>query len=444
MTPHTGPAFLYVRSSKYNHSSMSTHITDLHEVLKTDMENSSHNSFVLLSDGGPDFSPSSVLNHLFLFRLFKVLHLDMLSVSTYAARYSAFNPIEHLWSVMSNKLSGVVFSPTLEGESKPPLQQTNLLPPELVRKEKQVFDAAMNELKNYWKEVKFDDFDVTTRVVLTNEDELLFDDHDNVKKFLACPIRDIHRYEKISNEYKLMFKHVDRHFNEVVFMKCDDRRCCMEWKSESLKNFFSRFSKKLFAPESTKIDGHFDTFLQSCIKAKNVYGSDGQPSCSKITLGNCGFCPNYQFKSKTEKERHISMFHRRQKLPEKSKEFKCNVCEAGFSSLSSLNRHKKNQKHTARDQPASLKRKKVPLQQRSTKRRSIGDMLRAMENTAGDEDDDENDEKCSAQVCSINDFQSSDVFWVACEICSLWFHVYCVTKDKEKEEIEDFVCCSCK
>ena len=108
MTPHTGPAFLYVRSSKYNHSSMSTHITDLHEVSKTDMENSSHNSFVLLSDGGPDFSPSSVLNHLFLFRLFKVLHLDMLSVSTYAARYSAFNPIEHLWSVMSNKLSGVV------------------------------------------------------------------------------------------------------------------------------------------------------------------------------------------------------------------------------------------------------------------------------------------------------------------------------------------------
>ena len=144
---------------------MSTHITDLHEVLKTDMENSSHNSFVLLSDGGPDFSPSSVLNHLFLFRLFKVLHLDMFSVSTYAARYSAFKPMKHLWSVMSNKLSEVVFSPTLERESKPPLQQTNLLPPELVRKEKQVFDAAMSELKNYWKEVKFDDFDVTNSII---------------------------------------------------------------------------------------------------------------------------------------------------------------------------------------------------------------------------------------------------------------------------------------
>ena len=89
------------------------------------------------------------------------------------------------------------------------------------------------------------------------------------------------------------------------------------------EKFLFEISKKLFAPESTKIDGHFDTFLQSCIKAKNVYGSDGQPSCSKITLENCGFCPNYQFKSKTEKERHISMFHQRQKLLEKSKEFKC-------------------------------------------------------------------------------------------------------------------------
>ena len=71
-------------------------------------------------------------------------------------------------------------------------------------------------------------------------------------------------------------------------------------------------------------------------------------------------------------------------------------------------------------------------------------MLRAMENTTGDEDDDKNDEKCSAQVGSINDFQSPDLFWVACEICSLWFQVYCVTKDKEKEEIKDFVCYSCK
>ena len=86
--------------------------------------------------------------------------------------------------VSHEQQAGVVFSPTLEFESKPPLQQTNLLSTELVRKEKQVFDAAMKELKNYWKEVKFDDFDVTTRVVLTNEDELCMTTTTMLKNFL--------------------------------------------------------------------------------------------------------------------------------------------------------------------------------------------------------------------------------------------------------------------
>lgn len=105
-TPHAGPATLFVRSSKYNHSSIATHITDLYSLLRSEMDTSSRKSFMFVSDSGPDFSPSSVLNQLFLYRLFKSLDLDVLAVFTYAARYSAFNPIEHLWSLMSNKLSG--------------------------------------------------------------------------------------------------------------------------------------------------------------------------------------------------------------------------------------------------------------------------------------------------------------------------------------------------
>ena len=107
-TPHSGPSSLFVRSSKYNHSTISTHITDLYLLLKSEIDASTRNSFMFISDGGPDFNPSSVLNQLFLYRLFKRLGLDFLSVFTYAARYSAFNPIEHLWSVMSNKLSGML------------------------------------------------------------------------------------------------------------------------------------------------------------------------------------------------------------------------------------------------------------------------------------------------------------------------------------------------
>ena len=90
---------------------------------------------IILSDGGPDYSPSNVLNSLFYFRLFQELNFDLLSVSTYAARYSACNPIEHAWSPLSNLLAGVVISPKLEGDSKPPFDQRNLSADKVKEKE---------------------------------------------------------------------------------------------------------------------------------------------------------------------------------------------------------------------------------------------------------------------------------------------------------------------
>ena len=118
----TGPASLYVRSSRYNHSYIATHVTDTHAILCPHMEVASRNSFILVSDGGPDLNPASVLNQIYLYRLFKILELNLLSICMYAARYSAFNPIEHLWLTMSKKLAEVIFSPTIEDKNNPPLK----------------------------------------------------------------------------------------------------------------------------------------------------------------------------------------------------------------------------------------------------------------------------------------------------------------------------------
>ena len=57
--------------------------------------------------------------------------MEMLSVLTHAARYSAFNPIEHLWSPLSNALAGVILPSCVPGE-------------EHRSKEKIVFDNAMS------------------------------------------------------------------------------------------------------------------------------------------------------------------------------------------------------------------------------------------------------------------------------------------------------------
>ena len=105
-TPHTGPVSLHLRATKYHPSTIATHVNDLHNILKEEKKA----ACIILSDCGPDYSPSNVVNSLFYFRLLQELNFDLLSVSTYAARYSVYNPIEHAWSPLSNLLAGVVFS----------------------------------------------------------------------------------------------------------------------------------------------------------------------------------------------------------------------------------------------------------------------------------------------------------------------------------------------
>ncbi|CAB4040678.1 ---NA---, partial [Paramuricea clavata] len=47
------------------------------------------------------------------------------------------------------------------------------------------------------------------------------------------------------------------------------------------------------------------------------FGDAGQPNAEEKALGSCPICPSFSFKSKTEMDRHQSMFHRHQKIPSK-------------------------------------------------------------------------------------------------------------------------------
>lgn len=70
-------------------------------------------------------------------------------MSTHAARYSAYNPIEHVWSPLSNQLAGVVFSPKLDADRKTPIEQKDLSNEERIEKECAIFDKALSDLYSY-------------------------------------------------------------------------------------------------------------------------------------------------------------------------------------------------------------------------------------------------------------------------------------------------------
>ena len=102
------PSYIRLRSHKYNSTTVSTHITNLFNILHDISKLKS--IFMFLTDGGPDFNPAHTIIQLFYFRRFKKLEADILCVMTYAARRSAFNSTEHLWSPCADRLSGVFTS----------------------------------------------------------------------------------------------------------------------------------------------------------------------------------------------------------------------------------------------------------------------------------------------------------------------------------------------
>ena len=144
----------------------------------------------VIADGGPDWSMNSMLNALFFLRLWKECNLDLLCIYSYAACYSAYNPIEHLRAPMSKRLASVMFYAVAKGHTKPRCFLTGLSAEEKKKKEAEVFDQAISELCSvHWKGAKFDTFEIHG-IPIPSEDSSP-SDHDVVQKFLKAPVSKI-------------------------------------------------------------------------------------------------------------------------------------------------------------------------------------------------------------------------------------------------------------
>ena len=136
-------------------------------------------------DNGSDWNIRSVVNSLYLCRFWRDSGQDILVVVSYAAKYSAYNQIEHLWSPMSKKLSSVILPSVLKGEDSPPYLQSDLSKDELKLKEAAVFDNAMMLIKDvYWKNAMFNESKVTTIVKQSLAKESPYDDYEHVHQVL--------------------------------------------------------------------------------------------------------------------------------------------------------------------------------------------------------------------------------------------------------------------
>ena len=150
--------------------------------------------------------------------------------------------------MVSNRLSGVVFSPFCNGDTTAPALQTRIDDDTRKEKETTIFNRAMNEIHDqHWNKIKFDGFEVNVEVVPCNNNELIFDDYEKV----------IRSVSNLHSENCINF----RTPYEIIFTKCKDT-CCGAFRSETIKRLFNGIIKFPSPSESQAMKGHYNTFLQ--------------------------------------------------------------------------------------------------------------------------------------------------------------------------------------
>ena len=265
---------MFNRASKFFKATSLQHATDIACLLKE--QSDCRKSIVsLLVDGGPDFSPKHLTNVLIYGRIWKDCNLDCLMVTTHSAGNSAYNKVEHAWSVLSRSLAGVTLSNTLPGEV-PPEEQRDLSDKECWRKLSIVFDAAIDELCSYWNHLKFDGFSVMSRKVPCLSDEEFCPGwmHRAIEEFSSASekkIREEDALQEVQQFLKFLCKHINHTTYHLSFIKCTSPGCehCRQHPvvAEKAVDFLWSHGNRLCSPTPSKRHpDHYLTFSDCCIK----------------------------------------------------------------------------------------------------------------------------------------------------------------------------------
>ena len=82
---------------------------------------------------------------------------------------------------------------------------------EIRSKESEVFDNAMNLIQSrYWKDARYNDFDVTTTVFSCSELPGPYDDYKQPHNVSMSPLRNLQQYTELLNELRFMFADIQK------------------------------------------------------------------------------------------------------------------------------------------------------------------------------------------------------------------------------------------
>ena len=437
-------------------------------------------------------NPSGYINLIYWGRLWRDTDLTKLSCITYPAGRSAYNPIEHAWSPLSNALTGVILPATLDGEEKPPNKQNISIEQRRI-KEAEMLDNASQLLVKYWEGMTYDTYPVIPISIPSKEGECRYSDHDTVTRFVNARLADFNANDQslilLRKEFNFFAVHADRRSNEIAFMKCqlfkksDICQHCLDNPPIDCNALHSEINFGGFffdAVSSESHPDHFKTYIEMINDKETYVPKDTE-------LGRCNICPNWWFSSEAEKQRHRKLLHPNTKQLFLSRSntiqtkkhvchFKIGVenkeCGQVFTSYHRLYAHKKKELHTLksiskqktqenkskdekrRKESETIKRFfKIPVKstdveddEEKAESDDYGEEEQCGEDDCSNEsqtDEEKEEEECASNPCTIENCNDDELEWIECERCLKWFHKFCCGLNGKKSVTKHFYCGKC-
>ena len=257
---YNGPTFISIRSGKHDKSCAETHSDNFERILQLKKiqdaaltPNKDVKPLVFVSvNGGPDEAPKNQQALAVWARQFENNVLDAVFVFTHAPGTSAYNPVEKRMASLSKGTAGII----------------------------QPFDTFGNHLdasnKTIDSELEIKNFEAAGKILAEIWSESIIDNHPVVASYTSPPEKE-HSKVLFHKTEDWKAKHVRQSQYMLQIVKCSDKSCCKQWRTNYVEFFPEQF---LPAPvpiatseNGLQIDlekGKFQSLFQSLFLASSL------------------------------------------------------------------------------------------------------------------------------------------------------------------------------
>ena len=311
--PRNGPLELFLYAMRHHKSTSSVHSRHLRSVIPKWQGVEKLNSFVAITDGGPDYNPDKMINVINFGRLWKALDLDVFLTVCYAGGDSALNAIERGWSFISSLWTGVTLPVCLPGEDLPPWKQSWLTEAEKESKTDEVFFNANSDCIKYLYGKKYAGFDINAHADNFRGDEEIAA-HDALismlNKVSRKKLATDDQHKEFQKEYQFLISHCVRRFYYLQFKKCTSPSCSHCSINKATSTNFLRALDELGGSippptQSSIYKRHYVSLDELRVIARGkTFFEETQPSFKSLGHKKCPHCRDFSMFTQAEQDRH--------------------------------------------------------------------------------------------------------------------------------------------